>query len=115
MCKERGICLRWKKEKIIYNCISTSLAVDIDFMKNVSGKFILNLLNFVTLASFSWECSLKINVNMILNSKNCISGGITRPICHYAGAKNKYMHDYDEKKKVHKSNILVLRINMDEL
>ena len=81
----------------------------------MSGKFILNLLNFVTLASFSWECPLKINVNMILNSKNCISGGITRPICHYAEAKNKYMHDYDEKKKVHKSNRLVLRINMDEL
>ena len=91
------------------------MAIDIDFIKNMSGKSILSLLNFVTLASFSWECPLKINVNMILNSKNCISGGITRPICHYAEAKNKYMHDYDEKKKVHKSNILVLRINMGEL
>ena len=39
----------------------TSLAVDIDLMKNMSSKFGLNPVNFLTLASFSWECTLKIN------------------------------------------------------
>lgn len=41
----------------------TSLAVDIDFMKTVRAKFNLNPLNFVTLTSLSWECTLKITKN----------------------------------------------------
>lgn len=62
-------------------------------MKNMSTIFNHNSLNFVTLASFSWECALKITkiklelptyVNMILDYKNVITGGITRAICHYA-------------------------------
>ena len=36
-------------------------------------------------------------VNMILDYNDAIKGGgITRAICHYAEANNKYMHDYDE-------------------
>ena len=35
-------------------------------------------------------------VNMILDHNDAIKGGITRAICHYAEANNKYMHDYDE-------------------
>ena len=40
----------------LYNMLDvlTSLAVDTVFMKNMRAKFILNSLNFVTLASFSW-------------------------------------------------------------
>ena len=36
-----------------------SLAVDIDFMKNMSSKLDLNPFNLVTLALFSLECALK--------------------------------------------------------
>lgn len=40
--------------------VLTSLATDIHFTKNTREKFNLNPLNFVTLALFSWECTLKI-------------------------------------------------------
>lgn len=54
------------------------------------------------------ECALKINgiqlellpdVNMILGYENSIIEGITRTICHYAEANDKYMHGYDKTKK----------------
>ena len=86
----------------------TSLAVDIDLMKNMSSKFGLNPVNFLTLASFSWECTLKItkielelltDVDMILAYKKVISRGITRAICHYPVTDNKHLHDYDETKE----------------
>ena len=40
--------------------VSMSVVADIDFMKTVSAKFNLNPVDFVMLASFSWECALKI-------------------------------------------------------
>ena len=46
----------------LYNVqdVLTSLTVDIDLMKTVSAKCNLNHLNYVMLALFSWECTLKI-------------------------------------------------------
>ena len=61
------------------------------------------------LASFSWECTLKItkfkvelltNVDMILHYENAIKGWITRAIYHYGEANKKYMHFYDETKEI---------------
>ena len=61
------------------------------------------------LASFSWECTLKItkfkvelltNVDMILHYENAIQGWITTAIYHYGTANKKYMHFYDEKKEI---------------
>ena len=49
----------------------TSLAVDIDFMKTVRAKFNLNPLNFATLTSLSWECTLKITKNELKFSYWC--------------------------------------------
>ena len=99
-----------------------SFAVNIDFMINMSAKFNLNPLNLLALALFSWECTLEItemelklltDVNMILNYKNVFRRGIARAICHYAGSNNKYMHDYDETKKVHTFDILILTFGTD--
>ena len=41
----------------LYNMqdVLTSLAVDIDFMKNMRAKFNLNHLNFVALPAFHWN------------------------------------------------------------
>lgn len=56
--------------------VLTWLAVDADFIKNISTKSDLSPLNFVTIALFSWECAPKItkidpelliDVDMILN------------------------------------------------
>ena len=46
----------------LYNMqdVLTSLAVDINFTKNMSPKFNLNPLNFVTLGLFSCESTQKI-------------------------------------------------------
>ena len=76
---------------ILYNKqdVLISLAVNVDFMKNMSAKFNLNPLSFVTFGFFSLECALKINkiefglstdVNIILDYENCIRGGIKRAI-----------------------------------
>ena len=67
-----------------------------------------NALKFVTLASFSWDCTPKItkmdlkiltDVNMILEYKISVGGGITRAIFHYGEANNKYIHGYVETKE----------------
>ena len=88
--------------------VLASLAVDTDCIKNVSVKFNLNPLNFVTLASLSWECTSKLNktelelltdVDIMLDYKNSIRGVIARAICHYGKANNKYIHDYNEIKE----------------
>ena len=68
-----------EKEHYVYfynmQNVLTSLAVDIDFMKNMSTKFNFNHLNFVMLA---WKCALEISeiefeliidVNMIFDYK----------------------------------------------
>ena len=77
-------------------------------MKNMSVKFNLNSLNFVKFASISWKCTLKIikielelltDVEMMPDYENAIGGVITRAICHYGEANNKYMRDYDETKE----------------
>ena len=39
------------------------------------------------------------NEQMILDYENSIRGGITRAICHYVKANNKYMHRQDETKE----------------
>ena len=36
---------------------------------------------------------------MILDYENAIRGGITKAICHYGEANNRYMYDYDERKE----------------
>lgn len=48
-----------------------------------------------------------------LIKKNGIKEWITRAICYYAEAKNKYSSDFDEKKKLHTFSILILTINTD--
>ena len=59
----------------------TSLAVNIDFMKKMSGKFDSSPSKFGTRASFSWDCALKItktelelltNDDMILVTKTVL-------------------------------------------
>ena len=85
--------------------VLTSLASDIDFM---SAKFNLNSVTFVTPASFSWECTLKITKielelladgDMIFDYGNSIRGEISGAICHYGEANNKYALDYNETKE----------------
>ena len=79
---------------LLYNMqdVLISFAVNVDFMKNMSAKFNLNPLSFVTFGSFSLECALKINkielglltdVNIILDCENGIRGGIKRAIFYY--------------------------------
>ena len=55
----------------------------------MSTKLILNYLNIVTFASFLWDCTLKItkiepklltDVDMILDYRKAIRGGITRAL-----------------------------------
>lgn len=48
-----------------------------------------------------------------LIKKNGIKEWITRAICYYAEAKNKYSSDFDEKKKLHTFSILILTIIAD--
>ena len=57
---------------------------------------------------FSWKCTLKItkiepelltDVDMILDYKKTIRGGITRATSNDGGANKKYKHDYDETKE----------------
>lgn len=51
----------------LYNMEDTSLAVDINFAKNMSAKFNLNTLHyFVTLASLTWEYAVE-NLKLRLN------------------------------------------------
>ena len=70
--------------------------------------FNLEPFSFATLASLSWEASLKTkriefelptDVNMIRFYTNGIRGRITRVIRHYAEANKKYMSNYNKKKK----------------
>ena len=77
--------------------------------------FNLEPFSFATLASLSWEASLKTtriefelptDVNMILFCINGIGGRITRVIRHYAEANNKYMSNYDKTKKIHALSII---------
>ena len=69
-------------------------------------KYDLDPLNFVTLASFSWKCALKItgielelltHPNMILDYETGITGRITRVFHHF---RHLYMFDYDETKEI---------------
>ena len=63
---------------IVIKDISTSFIVDIDFMNNISEKFNLNPLNFVTLAPFSWECGLKITeIELDFKSTDTIVSSVT--------------------------------------
>ena len=75
------------------------MAAAIDFMRNMYRKLNLNPLNFVTLASYSWNCILKKSlkyfelltvVNMILDYENVIRGEITRALCRYGESNKKY-------------------------
>lgn len=51
----------------LYNIQDTSLAVDINFTKNMSAKFNLNTLHyFVMLASLTWEYAVE-NLKLRLN------------------------------------------------
>ena len=61
-------------------------------------------INFVILASFSWEYTLKItktefkqltNVNTILDYENGIREGITKLLVMMVKQYNNYMHDYN--------------------
>ena len=87
-------------------------------------KFNLNPLNFVTPDSFSWEYALKTtgkefklltDINTIPDYANGIRGGITRAVCHYVEANNKNIFGYDEQKKAHTLNILILIIITERL
>ena len=105
----------------LYNMqdVLISLAVNIDFMKNMPPKFDFNPLNFVTLASFSWEYALKMTKielqlptdvdTTILDYENCIRGEITKVTYHYAEIINTSMIMM-KLKKVHTFNILILTI-----
>ena len=84
--KQIEICL------YLYNMqnVLISLAVDVDFIKNMSGKFNLKPLNFVPISLFVWECTLKMielelltDVEIMFDYENAFRGGITRAICHY--------------------------------
>ena len=83
------------------------MGLDIDFTRNMSAQFNLNLLNFVILASFSWDCTLKTakielelltELDMIIDYKNAIRGGIITTIIIIVKLINKYIHNYDETK-----------------
>ena len=92
----------------VYNITEVVQVLGVVVLKIMHGKFNLNPLDQVMLASFSWKCALKINVielkllidvNMILDYENGIKGGITRAILHYIEAINKCMHCYYKSKE----------------
>ena len=66
------------------------------------------LFSNLTPASLSWNSPLNItkielelltDVIMVLDYETNIMGEITRTVCHYGEANNKYMYDYDEAKE----------------
>ena len=56
------------------------------------------------------EIELLTDVDMILYYEHGIWARISRAICNYNKANNKYFYDYD-KRKIHPLSILILTIN----
>lgn len=86
----------------------TLLAVVAGLKIDTNRKYILESFNFAMLSWFLLKCALKItgieletlaDINLLDNYENCVRGGITRVIRHYAEANIKYMYDYDKSKK----------------
>lgn len=108
----------------LYNLqnVLTSLAVDIEFMKNISAKINVKLLNFLALALLSWGNTLKvIKVQLELLTavdmmhdyedtiRRCIISAISKLVKKIINACMM------KQKKIQIFNILILTTNMDVL
>ena len=94
----------------LYVRSDTLLLADIfeNFRKSCLKNYELDPAHFVSLPGLAWQvCSKKTNVelelltdyDMLLMVEEGIRGGICHAIQRYAKANNKYMKDYDKKKK----------------
>ena len=94
----------------LYVRSDTLLLADIfeNFRKSCLKNYELDPAHFVSLPGLAWQaCLKKTNVELELLTDYdmllMVEGGITGVICHaiqrYAKANNKYMNDYDRKKK----------------
>lgn len=65
-----------KEHVPLYNMqdVLKSLTVEINFMENISSKFCLDPVNFVTLASFLWECAVKVTKMELEFVNSCLHG-----------------------------------------
>ena len=88
----------------LYNLqnVLTSLAVDIEFMKNISAKINVKLLNFLALALLSWGNTLKVikvqlelltAVDMMHDFEDTIRRCIISAIFEIGEENNKCMYD----------------------
>ena len=64
----------------------------------MSKNYELDPAHFVSLPGLAWQACLK-KTNMLLIVEEGIRGGICHAIQRYAKANNKYMNNYDRKKK----------------
>ena len=64
----------------------------------MSKNYELDPAHFVSLHGLAWQACFK-KTNMLLIVEEGITGGICHAIQRYAKANNKYMNNYDRKKK----------------
>ena len=94
----------------LYVRSDTLLLADIfeNFRQSCLENYELDLAHFVSLPRLAWQaCLKKTNVelelltdyDMLLMVEEGIKGGICHAVQRYAHANNKYMKDYDKKKK----------------
>ena len=94
----------------LYVKSDTLLLADVfeNFRNACLSNYELDLAHFVSLPGLAWQaCLKKTNVelelltdyDMLLMIEEGIRGGICHAIQRYAKANNKYMKDYDKKKK----------------
>ena len=94
----------------LYVRSDTLLLVDIfeNFRQSCLKTYELDPAHFVSLPGLAWQACLKktnvelellMDYDMLLMVEEGIRGGICHAVQHYANANNKYMKDYDRKKK----------------
>ena len=94
----------------LYVRSDTLLLADIfeNFRQSCLKTYELDPAHFVSLPGLAWQACLKktnvelellMDYDMLLMVEEGIRGGICHAVQHYANANNKYMKDYDRKKK----------------